>query len=494
MNALGLVAGAATLTINPKMGVSKGGLRLFGAPIESIESDIYMSALVLESKGTSLALLTCDLGMMSNAEGLALRRAVAEAIDIPVSNVMINISHNHSSPSSVDWQQSSDSPAQMRLMEEYTHYLEERTVECAINAKKSVQPARIDAAWGESNINIYRREWNGSQDILGEVPDHPTDKSVGVIRVDDLDGEAIATLFRYSCHPVVVGARATALSADFPGPARKVIQQSIGGVVLFMQGCGGNLNPQVGIGYEEDCSDTNFRVGASLGAEALRVALGIRTNKFQGPRVELNKIPNILFKPWQDRTDHPAIELASSEELVHFTFGPLPSLEYAEGLVITWTREVENRSSRDLLPWEIRAAKKYLAWAQVLVESVKEGNPTREFKVQAFRIGDIAIVGMNTETFFETGLEIQSKSPFGDTFVLGYTNGLIMYLPRAEDYPEEGWRIDGKYALPDLMPPGYCQPVIWNPDSESRAVEACLQALSKLHKPHTKEILNTDID
>ena len=480
MSATGLVAGAATLTINPKMGVSKGGLRLFGGPIESIESDIYMSALVLNSGGTTLALLTCDLGMMSSAEGLTLRTAVAEAIDLTVSNVMINISHNHSSPSSLDWQRSSDSPEQMILMEEYTTYLTGRIVECAVNAMNSLKPARIEAAWGESDINTYRREWNDGQDILGEVPEHATDKSVGVIRIDDLDGKVIATLFRYSCHPVVVGARATALSADFPGPARKVIEDTIGGVVLFLQGCGGNLNPKVGIGYEEDCSDTNFRVGSSLGAEALRVALGIRTNKYQSDRVELNNIPNILFKPWHERTDHPAVVLASTEELVHFTFTPLPPLEYAEELVTKWSTEVDDRLSRDAPPWEVRAAKKYLAWAQGLVNAVKDGNPTREFKVQAFRIGNIAIVGMNTETFFETGFEIQSKSPFEHTFVLGYTNGLIMYLPRAQDYPEGGWKIDGKYALPDLMPPGYCQPVIWNPDSESRAVDACVQALSSL--------------
>jgi hypothetical protein len=476
----GLVAGAATLTINPKMGVSKGGLRLFGGPIESIESDIWMSALILESSGTTLALLTCDLGMISNAEGLALRSAVASAINLPVSHIMINISHNHSSPSSLDWQRSSDSPEQMALMEDYAKYLTTRTVECAVAAIRTLKPARIEAAWGESNINVYRRERNGSQDILGEVPEHPTDKSVGVIRVDDLHGDAIATLFRYSCHPVVVGARATALSADFPGPARKIVQNSLGGVVLFMQGCGGNLNPQVGIGYEEDCSDTNFRVGSSLGAEALRVALSIRTNKYQLDRVELNNIPNILFKPWHERTEHLAIELASSEESVHFTFSQLPTLENASELVATWTREVEVRSSLEVLPWEIRAAKKYLAWAQTLVKAIKDGNPTREFEVQAFRIGDIAIVGMNTETFFETGFEIQSKSPFEHTFVLGYTNGLIMYLPRAQDYPEGGWRIDGKYALPDLMPQGYCQPVIWNPDSESRAVDACVRALKSL--------------
>jgi hypothetical protein len=462
------------------MGVSKGGLRLFGGPIESIESDIYVSALILECSGTKLALLTYDLGMLTPAEALTLRKSVAATIDVPVLNVMLNLSHNHSSPSSVDWQRSSDSPEQLVLQEEYAEYLITRTVECAHRANISLEPARVEAAWGESDINIYRREWNGDQDILGEVPDHPTDKSVGVIRVDDLDGKAIATLFRYSCHPVVVGARATALSADFPGPARKVVGETIGGVVLFLQGCGGNLNPRVGIGYEEDCSDTNFRVGSALGAEALRVALGIRTDQYQDERIQLLNIPNILFKPWHKRTDHPVVELGASEERVDFTFSPLPLLEKAEALNTKWKNEVSERESRPALPWEIRAAKKYLAWTQALIEAVKDGHPSREFQVHAFRIGDISIVGMNTETFFETGLEIQSKSPFAHTFVSGYTNGLIMYLPRAEDHPKGGWRVDGNYALPDLLPPGYCQPVLWNPDSEQRAVKASLKVLSAL--------------
>jgi neutral ceramidase len=480
MNTSGLVAGAATLTINPKMGVSKGGLRLFGGPIESIESDIFLSALILESSGNKLVMLTCDLGMLTPAEALILRKAVGSRIGLPASQVMLNLSHNHSSPSSVEWQRSSDSPEQMAMQEDYADYLINRIVECASIANTSLTPARIGAAWGESDINVYRREWKGDQDILGEVPGHPTDKSVGVIRVDDLNGNAIATLFRYSCHPVVVGARSTALSADFPGPARRIVEENIGGVVLLMQGCGGNLNPQVGIGYEEDCSDTNFRVGTSLGAEALRVALGIRTNKYQSGRVELNNIPNILFKPWHERTDHPVIKLVSSEESIQFSFGELPSLDYAVELEAKWKKKLEGLLSRDSLAWEIRAAKKYVAWTEALVEAVRDGNPTREFKVQAFRIGEIAIVGMNTETFFETGLEIQSKSPFPNTFVLGYTNGLIMYLPRAQDFPKGGWKIDQKYALPDLLPPGYCQPVLWNPDSEARAVQASLAALNVL--------------
>ena len=36
--------------------------------------------------------------------------------------------------------------------------------------------------------------------------------------------------------------------------------------------------------------------------------------------------------------------------------------------------------------------------------------------------------------------------------MLGYTNGCFGYLPRGEDYPEGGWKIDESYAVPDLIP------------------------------------------
>ena len=97
--------------------------------------------------------------------------------------------------------------------------------------------------------------------MLGEVPDHPIDPSVGVVRVDDLDGSPIAIAFRYSAHPVTVGGRSTVASTDYPGPARDVLERSLGGLALFLQGCGGNMNPAVGIGWEIDCRDTKNRVG-----------------------------------------------------------------------------------------------------------------------------------------------------------------------------------------------------------------------------------------
>ena len=80
-----------------------------------------------------------------------------------------------------------------------------------------------------------------------------------------------------SARTVTVGSRSQVASADYPGPARDVLEQHLGGLALFPQGCGGNVNPRVGIGYEVDCSDTKNRIGLELGGEALRVAARIRT-------------------------------------------------------------------------------------------------------------------------------------------------------------------------------------------------------------------------
>ena len=118
-------------------------------------------------------------------------------------------------------------------------------------------------------------------------------------------GRPIAVLFRYSAHPVTVGSRSQVASADYPGPAREVLERNLGGLALFLQGCGGNVNPRVGIGYEVDCSDTKNRVGLELGGEALRVAARIRTNRRAGERRPLGNVPNILFTPWEPVEDGP---------------------------------------------------------------------------------------------------------------------------------------------------------------------------------------------
>ena len=140
----GLNAGASTLTINPKIGTNKGGLRLFGGPIESIESDIYCSSLVLESKSVKLVLITCDLGNLSINEANEVRQEVASSLKIPFLHVMLNISHSHSAPAPVVWDFSSYSPDQVDLQREYLTYFRKRVLTCAQDADKNLGLPQIE--------------------------------------------------------------------------------------------------------------------------------------------------------------------------------------------------------------------------------------------------------------------------------------------------------------------------------------------------------------
>lgn len=476
----GLRAGAATAIINPALGARKGGYRLFGEPISAIDDDLHLSVLVVDSASNKLAIIAADLGNATPSESNEIRDNVAEALSISRANVMFNVSHNHSAATLPRNNGSHMSEEDLAITRPYYKKVVQSAVDCAIKANNSLRDARMATSWGSSNLNVYRREWQGDQDVLGEVLDHPVDNSVGVIRFDDLNGKAIAVLFRYSCHPVVNGAASRTLSADFPGPARKIVREYLGGEVFFLQGCGGNLNPRVGIGYEVDCLETVNKVGTSLGAEVLRVALGIETNRYQGERIGLNGVPNILFKPWQVISDHPELELAATEETVAFEFLPLPDRKILEAEEIKWKNELKDRVARNALSWEIRAATIIHDYVVGVLARAEEQNPTCDFLAQAMRIGETAFVGLGVEAFFETGEQIKSESPWPDTFVLGYTNGLIMYLPRKQDYPKNGWKWPNNHALPDLLPQNWNQPALWHPDSEQKAVAAAVRALNRI--------------
>ena len=465
-----LYAGVARRVINPEIGTAMGGLRLFGSPIQAIESDLTGTVLVLSNQTTKVAIAALDLAVLSPAEGLAMRESMGNAIGVPATNVMLNLSHNHSSPCLPGWVPDTDE--QTRLKTRYRDHLNEWLVEAVQEADSGLQPARIGAGWGESDIGIYRRETGpDGRDVLGEVPEHPIDPAVGVVRVDDLDGNPIAVLFSYGCHPVTVGPRSMVASTDFPGPAREVLETCLGTTAVFLQACGGNINPRPGIGYEVDCRDVKERIGKALGAEALRVAAGIRTHLEPGDRIPFGNIPNILFRPWLHLQGDTCSYLGAVEETIGLEFGNLPSRQEAQRIRDDWRAELERRKTGNARQWEIRVAARFAEWSENLLAAAEADKPTLDLEAQAIRVNDIVLVGMNMEIFFETGLTIKARSALKHTLPLGYTNSSISYLPREADYPEGGWQLGETYHVPDLFFQSYTVPVAPRPDAEEIVVE-----------------------
>ena len=151
-----LYAGVARRVINPPIGHDRVGVRLFGDPIQAIETDLTATVLVMANQGSKVAIIACDLCLIPIPVIAELRQRVGAAIGAPVAHVMINMSHTHSSPSFPGWLdlQGETVAAKQRYQDNFIRWV----VEASREADQSVKEARIAAGWGESNIGVYRRE------------------------------------------------------------------------------------------------------------------------------------------------------------------------------------------------------------------------------------------------------------------------------------------------------------------------------------------------
>lgn len=481
-----LRAGVARRVINPPLGVKTVGFSSREGVAEAIESDLTVTCLVLACHqggrvSTKVAIIALDLAVVPLHRVDEWRRRVADAIGTTASHVMINLNHTHSGPGLPDYPP--EFSFQLPMLAAYQDTMVARMVEAAVDANGRLQEARIVAGFGQSRIGVNRREAGPDGMVfLGEVPDGEMDPAVGVIRVDDLNGQPLAIAFSYGCHPVVVGPRSPVISPDFPGAARDVIERVWGSTTLFLQACGGDIMPIGGMGYETDCRDAKNRVGTMLGGEVVKVAAELRSHLKRGERTWLRSLlgKGMTLTPWVPVEGETCTFLGAVSETVALDLLDLPSLAEAEAIREERHRELgEARVSGQ--ERSIQVTTRFAAWADRLVEAVRAGRPkTWDFGIQAIRVNDIVLVGLSAETFAGTGMTIKAQSPFGHTQVLGYTNGCVCYLPRAQDYPPGEWKVHARYQIPDLVFQAYMLPTGLHPGSEQRVVERAVSLIRQL--------------
>ena len=104
----------------------------------------------------------------------------------------------------------------------------------------------------------------------------PVDPQIGVLRLDRKDGQTLAVVYNFACHPIL-GATRQHHSADIIGFASKVIEENLGDgtVALFVQGCAGDINPVL---YKDFSRPRDAeRLGNMLGLSTLRAARRIQS-------------------------------------------------------------------------------------------------------------------------------------------------------------------------------------------------------------------------
>jgi hypothetical protein len=252
---------------------------------------------------------------------------------------------------------------------------------------------------------------------LGVNPDGPVAPYVDIVRVDNADGNPMAIFFSHAAHPVVLGGSNVLISADYPGYAMRVVEQvESGSIAMFGQGCCGNINSNpVGRTFEDA-----RRLGTILGAAVIGEAEQIKTTD----DIVLHSRSRIINLPLQE-----PLEVSETESLVE-----------------QYQKELADLKARGEGRPRTYMAEGMLEWARDMLKLAQNPKPyTQAFEIQAMQLGDAVIVALTGEVFVELALEIDDRSPYQQTTVLGYTNGCIGYVPNEEAYPHGGYEVSGAY-------------------------------------------------
>lgn len=475
----GIRAGAARVDITPPLGIGMVGYYIREGVSQAVQRPLTATSLVLDTGGLRFAILACDIAFIQDPAAREIRGQIANAIGTSVDLVWMNYSHTHCGPTLPGflWQDED----QDRLQRAYLATLSDRLVAVTAEAASQMKPARIGAGSAPAPIGINRREkGDDGKFYIGENPTGPQDHEAIVVRVDEVDGRPLAILFNHPCHTVTMGPKCLQLSPDFVGPARDVIEKSIGALSLFLQGAAGNINPVTGIGSQEDDSENMTRLGQILGGAVVQAAAEVRTHQYRGPRASLSSLARVTLFPYVPVKDQPPTVRHACVQL-NLPMLPLPSLEEARRIRQA-RADTYQQAKQDGKPEGFLTVLRHFAnWGEKLQRTVEAGGtPTIPFEINALRIGDLAMVAVPCEPLVELGLAVKKASPFRKTLFLGYTNGCIGYLSPADAYPPEGWSPWETYAIPDMLFQSYQLPMALQPQCGQMVVDRASELLRGL--------------
>lgn len=269
-----LRAGAASADITPPLGGLMYGYGARGTNVsEGVHDPLYAKAVVLESDGARLAIVTLDLGTFTTEYTDNVRAIVKRKTGI--TNVLCVASHSHSTPGL-----QSDFPSKR---EPYFRDAEAKIAEAIVAASERLKPARLAVGWGRAEEGHNRRKVmpDGTVEMFWQnrerVPTEPVDYSLGVIRVEATDGTTIATLVNFQCHPVVLGPENLLISADWVGYLKGFVEDELGGECLYLQGAAGDINPYWDkTPPSEGAFEQAEKMGRTIADEVVRVSKSLR--------------------------------------------------------------------------------------------------------------------------------------------------------------------------------------------------------------------------
>jgi len=426
-------AGAAKIIITPAKSLWMSGYGGRTKPAQGKTTELWAKALVLEdAKGHIAVLVSLDLVGIGRDISAPLCQRIQEKYGLPRAAIILSCSHTHCGPVVGDNLRAMYflDDTQERYIHDYTMALQDKIVRVVGQALENRAPAALTWGIGTAGFAVNRR--NNKEAEVPTLIDQgllqgPVDHDVPVLAVRDAQGKLTAVAFGYACHATVMDY--LDWSGDYPGFAQIELEKAHpDAIALFWAGCGADQNPlprrkvELAQKYGKQLAD---------GVEGvLKEKMQPVSSRWAGAYLEI---------------DLPYHEVPSREKLVQ---DAMSTNKYEANRAKLLLKQLETKGS------------------------LRGDYP---YPVQAWRLGnDVTWVTLGGEVVVDYALRLKKELTPGKTWVMGYANDVMAYIPSLRVLKEGGYEGGGAMLY-------YGLPSIWGTRVEELIVDAVHKQVGQLH-------------
>ncbi|MFP4029107.1 MAG: hypothetical protein ACLFWL_15050 [Candidatus Brocadiia bacterium] len=438
-----LLAGAAKVDITPPLGTQLAGDIGRRRPAEMLVDPLFARALVLQSGSQKICFLSLDVLAITRKWSDKIRDGATERFGLPREAAMVHTVQNHAAPSighfffnyesdyippDMDWLKGGD--------DDYHPFAVERSLEAIEKAIENMQPVRIGLATGlESRVAFNRRFvlrdgsavcHPGGADMSNILHiEGPIDPEVGVMSLISESLAPVAVLLHYTCHPVH-GYPQRYVTGGWPGAWARGVENFYNDncVAMVANGCCGNVH------HNDHLNPAHRNTVDEMATDLLETTRPLLKNLSLQESGELGFASRNLEIPLRKV---PPEQLEEARELLEKHPEPI------------WKDGLENIAA----DWDW-----VYAVMRLDIDRLRRESPVFDYEIQAFRIGDIALLAVMGEPFVQGQLQIKMQSPAERTFVAHMSHGYVGYIPTPEALERGGyetWTSNGSKLVPEAL-------------------------------------------
>lgn len=444
-------AGVGRTRLTPYWGVELTGWGYYlRRTWQDVRDHLHATALVVESGGTQVAVISLDLMIISREFTHDVRQRVTEATGIPGDHVLVCCTHTHNAPASGGLLGVGE------VDQFYEQWAARQAATAAIRAWADRSPAALSsgvATMGDLTFNRTRK-------------DGPVDSQLTVLRTDRLDGTPLCVVVGFQGHPTVSTVlQPRSVSRDVPGQVCDHLERALPGcTAMYLQGACGDVNFHRSFSTPEASQEPARRLAAET-LQSLKRAEPLDVSQLRAA----SKSVRLPTRRWMQSE----IDVDRNEAERRLRDRDLTGWRESIGRVMT-NRPDDMVARHGGDEWNAVAAmcRFNLEWTDRILLDLESRPEWLETEVQAMRIGDFGLVSNSSEFFTTLALDVRARAPFRHLMLACYANGRIGYLPDAHDVENK------TYA--SYQSPKYCNQFPFTEASGAVMVEAMTDLLKSL--------------